>query len=343
MNILAGISIVAKKIGIDLGTANIVVWIEGQGIVYREPAIVARDIQNGEILAVGNEAFRILDQQPGNVVSSRPLKEGVIADYETTVAMIANIIKKSAKYSFQKPYLMIGTPLDITEVEKRAVVEAAIEAGAKEAFLLDEPFAAAIGAGLPITLPTGNFIVDIGGGTTNIAVLSLGGVVASHTIPIAGDNFDEEIKAHIARKYEVAISPRTAEMLKIKSGSADLGQSVYYDKQPIKARDLKSGLPKTVTIEPQVISAAIQSSLNQIIVAIGSVLEQLPPEIGADIISHGIVLTGGGALLKDIAKVFSKKIAIPVAVAAEPLDCVVTGIGENLKNIQQIRKRNTKQ
>ena len=340
---LAGISLKAKRIGIDLGTANIVVWMEGRGIIYREPSIVARDILSGHIVAVGNEAFHLLNERPGYYVSSRPLKEGVIADYETTVALIKNIIRKSAKFSFQKPYLMICVPTDVTEVEKRAVVEAALEAGAKDAFLIDEPYAAAIGAGLPISAPAGNFIVDIGGGTTNIALISLSGIVASKAIPIAGDKMDEAIRSYIEKKYAVSISLSVAEVIKIKSGSADLKESVYYKKQEIKGRDCKSGLPKKITIVPEDISFAIQPALTDIVNAVISVLEQVPPEIAADVITHGIVLTGGGALLHDIAKVLANKIAIPVAVSADPLDCVATGIGENLKNIKQLRKQKSTQ
>ncbi len=343
MNILAGISLKAKRIGIDLGTANIVVWMDGRGIINREPSIVARDISQGHIVAVGNEAFRLLNERPGYYVSSRPLKEGVIADYETTVALIKNIIKKSAKFSFQKPYLMICVPTGITEVEKRAVVDAALEAGAKDTFLVDEPYAAAIGAGLPISAPTGNFIVDIGGGTTNIALISLSGIVASRTIPFAGDKMDEAIRTYVEKKYGLQIGLRIAEMIKMKSGSADLKESVYYKKQEVKGRNCASGLPEKVTIAPQDISFAIQPVLHAIVEAVISVLEQVPPEIAADVITQGIVLTGGGALLHDIDKVIEKKTEIPTAVSADPLDCVVTGIGENLKRIKQLKKEQSTQ
>lgn len=341
MGLLAGISLTAKKIGIDLGTANIVVWMEGEGIICREPSIVARDIQSGDILAVGNEASQLLNKQPENVVASRPLKAGVIADFETTVAMLKHIIRMTAKYSFQKPYLMICIPSGITTVERRAVIDAGAEAGAKDTFLLEEPFAAATGAGLPIYAPTGNYIVDIGGGTTNIAVISMGGIVASKTISAAGGSMDQAIRAHVAKKYAVAIGPRSAEAIKIASGSANPKEALYYPAQVARGRDLHTGLPRTVTIEATDISLAIQETLAEIISAITSVLEHLPPEIGADVITHGIVLTGGGALIKDIAKVISKSLSLPVAIAADPLDCVVTGIGDNLKHIKQLKKRNT--
>lgn len=339
MNRLAAISLKAKKIGIDLGTANIVVWMDGKGIVYRAPSIVARDIFTGEISAVGQEAVRLLEKNPGNYVSSRPLRDGVVADYDTTVALISHIIRKFAKYSFQKPYLMICVPIGATDVEKRAVIDAAIEAGAKEAFLIDEPYAAATGAGLPISAPTGNFIVDIGGGTTNIALLSLNGIVASKAIPVGGDKLDDAIRTFIAKKYKLSISLQTAEKLKIMSGSADFKQASYYQSQEVKGKDVHSGLPRTVKIEATDIASAVEGPLGEIMATITTVLENLPPEIAADTITHGIVLTGGGALLHDIAKVFSRVLDIPVVISAEPLDCVVSGIGENLKNIKQLKKQ----
>ncbi|MGP6146939.1 rod shape-determining protein [Jeotgalibaca sp. A122] len=338
---MSAISLRAKRIGIDLGTTNIVVWMEGKGIVYREPAIVARNLQDGKIVAIGDEAIQLLEQQPGNVVSSRPLKEGMIADYDTTVALFRNIIKKTTKYSFQRPYLMICTPIGITGIEKRAIIEASLEAGSKETFLLDEPFAGAIGAGLPIYTPTGYFIVDIGGGTTCIAVLSLGGVIASKAIPIAGNKMDEAIRNYIGEKYALAIGSRTAETLKMKSGSADLKAASYYENKEVKGRDVKTGLPRKLTIEARDISEALQPLLQEIIATITSVLEHLPPEIAADIITHGIFLTGGGALLNDIHTVISKAMGISVTVVTNPLDSVVAGIGENLKNIKQLKKHNT--
>lgn len=332
-----------KNIGIDLGTANTIVFVAGKGIVFREPSVVAKNIHTGEILSVGEEAFQMLGRTPGTIVASRPMKEGVIADYDTTVAMMKYFIKKATGNSFIKPYVMVCVPSGVTEVEKRAVLDATRTAGAKEAFVIEEPFAAAVGAGLPVHAPTGNMVVDIGGGTTDVATISLGGIVTSRSSTAGGDRMDEAIIQFIRKKYGLLIGERTAENIKITIGCADIEKAASYGSMEIRGRDMVNGLPKTLEIHAEDIAVAIHDVVENIILSVREVLEETPPEISADVIDHGIVLTGGGALLKSIAEVISAEAEVPVFIANDPLDCVSIGTGETLKNINVYKRKNLRQ
>ena len=332
-----------KNIGIDLGTANTIVFIAGKGIVIREPSVVAKNIHTGEILSVGEEAFQMLGRTPGTIVASRPMKEGVIADYDTTVAMMKYFIKKATGNAFIKPYVMVCVPSGVTEVEKRAVLDATRTAGAKEAFIIEEPFAAAVGAGLPVHAPTGNMVVDIGGGTTDVATISLGGIVTSRSSTAGGDRMDEAIIQFIRKKYGLLIGERTAENIKITIGCADIEKAASYGSMEIRGRDMVNGLPKTLEIHAEDIAVAINDVVENIILSVREVLEETPPEISADVIDHGIVLTGGGALLKSIAEVISAEAEVPVFIANDPLDCVSIGTGETLKNINVYKRKNLRQ
>ena len=332
-----------KNIGIDLGTANTIVFVAGKGIVFREPSVVAKNIHTGEILSVGEEAFQMLGRTPGTIVASRPMKEGVIADYDTTVAMMKYFIKKATGNAFIKPYVMVCVPSGVTEVEKRAVLDATRTAGAKEAFIIEEPFAAAVGAGLPVHAPTGNMVVDIGGGTTDVATISLGGVVTSRSSTAGGDRMDEAIIQFIRKKYGLLIGERTAENIKITIGCADIEKAASYGSMEIRGRDMVNGLPKTLEIHAEDIAVAIHDVVENIILSVREVLEETPPEISADVIDHGIVLTGGGALLKSIAEVISAEAEVPVFIANDPLDCVSIGTGETLKNINVYKRKNLRQ
>ena len=332
-----------KNIGIDLGTANTIVFVAGKGIVFREPSVVAKNIHTGEILSVGEEAFQMLGRTPGTIVASRPMKEGVIADYDTTVAMMKYFIKKATGNAFIKPYVMVCVPSGVTEVEKRAVLDATRTAGAKEAFIIEEPFAAAVGAGLPVHAPTGNMVVDIGGGTTDVATISLGGIVTSRSSTAGGDRMDEAIIQFIRKKYGLLIGERTAENINITIGCADIEKAASYGSMEIRGRDMVNGLPKTLEIHAEDIAVAIHDVVENIILSVREVLEETPPEISADVIDHGIVLTGGGALLKSIAEVISAEAEVPVFIANDPLDCVSIGTGETLKNINVYKRKNLRQ
>lgn len=329
-----------KNIGIDLGTANTIVFIAGKGIAFREPSVVAKNIHTGEILSVGEEAFQMLGRTPGTIVASRPMKEGVIADYDTTVAMMKYFIKKATGNAFIKPYVMVCVPSGVTEVEKRAVLDATRTAGAKEAFIIEEPFAAAVGAGLPVHAPTGNMVVDIGGGTTDVATISLGGIVTSRSSTAGGDRMDEAIIQFIRKKYGLLIGERTAENIKITIGCADIEKAASYGSMEIRGRDMVNGLPKTLEIHAEDVAIAIHDVVDNIVLSVREVLEETPPEISADVIDHGIVLTGGGALLKNIAEVISAEAEVPVFIANDPLDCVSIGTGETLKNINVYKRKN---
>ena len=322
----------SKNIGIDLGTANTLVYMEGKGIVLREPSVVAKNTQTGEVIAVGSEAKEMIGRTPGTISAIRPMKDGVIADYDTTAAMLKYFMEKTVGNS--KPSVMICVPSGVTEVEKRAVIDAARVAGAREAFVIEEPFAAAIGAGLPVMDPTGSMVVDIGGGTTDVATISLGGIVSSTSIRQAGDKFNNAIINYVHSKFNLLIGERTAEDIKIQIGSA----SVEIEAMNIRGRDLVTGLPKSVDIEAVDVAEAIQDVVQDIIVAIKETLEQTSPEIAADVIDHGIVLTGGGALLKNLPEVISEATKVPVFIAQDPLDCVAIGTGESLKNIEVMRR-----
>ena len=325
-----------KNIGIDLGTANTLVYMEGKGIVLREPSVVAKNTQTGEVIAVGSEAKELIGRTPGTIVAIRPMKDGVIADYDTTAAMLKYFMEKTVGNS--KPSVMVCVPSGVTEVEKRAVIDAARVAGAREAFVIEEPFAAAIGAGLPVMDPTGSMVVDIGGGTTDVATISLGGIVSSTSIRQAGDKFNNAIINYIHSNFNLLIGERTAEDIKIQIGSASVEKAKEIESMNIRGRDLVTGLPKSIDVEAVDIAKAIQDVVQDIIVAIKETLEQTSPEIAADVIDHGIVLTGGGALLKNLPEVISEATKVPVFIAQDPLDCVAIGTGESLKNIEVMRR-----
>ena len=321
----------SSDIGIDLGTANVLVYIKGKGVVLREPSVVAVDNNTKEVLAVGQEARRMLGRTPGNIVAIRPLKDGVISDYEVTEKMIKYFIQKAlCKRSFRKPRISVCVPSGATEVEKKAVEDATYQVGAREVAIIEEPIAAAIGAGIDISKPCGNMIVDIGGGTSDIAVISLGGTVVSASIKIAGDDFDEAIVRYMRKKHNLLIGERTAEDLKIKIGSC------YKRPEPdfmdVRGRNLVTGLPKTVKVSSEETEEALKETTSQIVETIHSVLEKTPPELAADIIDHGIMLTGGGALLRGLDKLIATETKIPVLIAENPLDCVADGTGICLEN-----------
>lgn len=328
----------SKNIGIDLGTANTLVYVDGKGIVLNEPSVVAKNTQTEEVIAVGEEARDMIGRTPTNIVAIRPMKDGVIADYDTTAAMLKYFMQK-ALGNGSHPQVMICVPSGVTEVEKRAVIDAAKVAGARDAFVIEEPYAAAIGAGLPVMDPTGSMVVDIGGGTTDVATISLGGIVSSRSIRVAGDKFDEAIINHLRQNFNLLIGERTAEAMKIQIGSASVEKAKDIDGMTVRGRDLLSGLPKTIEISATDIASAIHENVLDIITAIKETLEETSPEIAADVIDHGIVLTGGGALLKHLPDVISDETKVPVLIAQDPLDCVAIGTGESLKNIDVLKKR----
>ncbi|MCL2752719.1 MAG: rod shape-determining protein [Defluviitaleaceae bacterium] len=329
----------AKDLGIDLGTANTLVFVKGKGIVMNEPSVVAVNTDSNEVLAVGNEAKMMIGRTPGNIVAIRPMKDGVIADYETTQAMLKYFIRKAiSKTMFtSRPRVVVCIPAGVTEVEKRAVMEATIAAGAKPtgAFLIEEPMAAAIGAGLPVEEPTGSMVVDIGGGTSEIAVISLGGIVASKSLRVAGDELDEYIISYVKREYSLAIGERTAEEVKINIGSVFSPDPNL--KMDIRGRDLITGLPKTVTISSDEVGHAVYEPVNAILDGIKVTLERTPPELASDIMEAGIMLTGGGALIGGLDKLISVETGMPVNIADEPLNCVAQGTGLVLDHINDLK------
>ncbi|WP_018658620.1 rod shape-determining protein [Allofustis seminis] len=327
-----------KRIGIDLGTANTKVYVDGEGIVIGEPSVVATNLKTGEIVAVGGDAQKMIGRTPGSIVASRPMKNGVIADFDTTSAMLEYFMNKLSG-RFSKPSVLICVPGKGTEVEKRAVIDAARMAGAREAYLIEEPFAAAIGADLPVNEPTGSMVIDLGGGTTDVAVISLGGIVASRTIHAAGDAMDEAIIAYIRNEHNLLIGERTAESIKMELGSACPKAAEELGSSEIRGRDLLTGLPKTIEISAVELSKAIAEVVNDIINAVKGTLEDTPPEIAADVIDRGIVLTGGGALLRNLDDVISDATDVPVFVANQPLDCVALGTGKALENMELFRKQ----
>ena len=316
-----------ENIGIDLGTATVLVYIKGQGIVIREPSVVAIDKDTNTILAVGEEARRMLGRTPGNIVAIRPLREGVISNYEVTEKMLQYFIEKAmGKRSFVKPTIAVCVPSSVTEVEKRAVEDATRQAGARRVHIIEEPIAAAIGAGIDISRPCGNMIVDIGGGTADIAVISLGGSVVSTSIKIAGDDFDEAIVRYMRKKHNLLIGERTAEDIKIKIGSCfPLAQNETMD---VRGRNLVTGLPKTVTVSSEETEEALKEPTLQIVEAVHSVLEKTPPELAADVADRGIVLTGGGSLLRGLEELIEDKTGINTMTAEEPMTCVAVGTGK---------------
>ena len=320
----------SKDIGIDLGTANTLVFMKGKGIVMREPSVVAVDVRTDTVLAVGAQAKEMIGRTPGSIVAVRPLKDGVIADFDITATMLKHFIRKAVKSSmFNKAKVIVCIPSGVTEVERRAVEDAARSAGAKDVELIEEPMAAAIGAGLPVAEPTGSMVVDIGGGTSEVAVISLGDIVTSCSVRVAGDKFDESIISYVKKKYNLLIGERTAENIKIRIGSA----YPYEDEESmeIKGRNLIDGLPKNVSISAAEVREALADPLVTIVEAIKSTLEQTPPELSADIIDHGIMLTGGGALLRRLDLLVAQETGMPVHVAERPLDCVVDGTGKRLE------------
>ena len=322
--------------GIDLGTANSLVHIKGKGIVLMEPSVVAIQRDTKAVLAVGNEAKQMIGRTPGNIVAIRPMKDGVIADFDVTQTMIRHFITKAHRRTLFKPRVLVAVPSGVTEVERRAVIDATLQAGAREAYLIEEPMAAAIGAGLPVHEPTGNMIVDIGGGTTEVAVISLGGIVTSKSIRIAGDEMDEALVNYVKRTYNLMIGERTAEEIKIQLGSAyPLNDDETMD---IRGRDLVTGLPKTLTITAEEIRKALSEPVAAIIDAIKVTLERTPPELAADIMDRGIVMSGGGALLKGIDRLVIDQTGMPVNITDEPLLGVVKGTGKALEEIETLRK-----
>lgn len=326
----------SRDMGIDLGTANSLVHIRGKGIVLMEPSVVAIQRDTKAVLAVGNEAKQMIGRTPGNIIAIRPMKDGVIADFDVTQIMLRHFIIKAHRRTIFKPRVLVAVPSGVTEVERRAVIDATLQAGAREAYLIEEPMAAAIGAGLPVHEPTGNMIVDIGGGTTEVAVISLGGIVTSKSIRIAGDEMDEALVNYIKRTYNLMIGERTAEEIKIQLGSAyPLNDGETMD---IRGRDLVTGLPKTLTITAEEIRKALSEPVAAIVDAIKVTLEKTPPELAADIMDKGIVMSGGGALLRGIDRLVIDQTGMPVNITDEPLLGVVKGTGKALEEIETLRK-----
>lgn len=334
---LFGFGKMTKDMGIDLGTANTLVYIKGQGIVVREPSVVAIRDDSKEVLAVGEEAKRMIGRTPGNIVAIRPMKDGVIADFDITQSMLSYFIQKAAaKKGVVSPRIAICVPFGVTEVEKRAIEEAARTAGAKDAFLIEEPMAAAIGAGLRIEEPEGNMVVDIGGGTSEIAIISLGGIVTAKSIRLGGDELDEAIVNYVKKEYSLMIGERTAEDVKIRIGSAyKEGEEVEME---IRGRDLISGLPKTMQISSSEVRDALRDPVNSIVDGIKSTLEKTPPELASDIMENGIMLTGGGALLRGLDKLVKEETGMPVKIAENPLDCVAIGTGKSVEDQEIFEK-----
>jgi len=331
-----------QDIGIDLGTATVLAFVKGKGIVLREPSVVAVDNLTGEVLAVGEEARRMLGRTPGNIVATRPLKDGVISNYTVTEKMLKYFINKICGRTIFSPRIMICIPSQVTEVEKKAVIDAAAQAGARKVYLIEEPIAAAIGAGIDISKAQGNMIVDIGGGTTDVAVISLGGSVVSTSLKVAGDKFDEAVVKYIKRKHNVIIGERTAEDLKINIGCVyPKIQDVEMD---IRGRDLTSGLPKTITIHSSEMQEALMEPALQVVDAVHSVLERTPPELVADISDKGIYMTGGGSLVDGLDKLLQEKTGINVMIANDTVSCVALGTGKALDNLDALdRKKKFKQ
>ena len=326
-----------RRMGVDLGTANTLVFVPGKGIVVNEPSVVAVSMIENTVLAVGNEAKEMLGRTPDNIVASRPMKDGVIADYRVTEAMLKYFINKvSGKVRLLRPEVMLSIPAGVTSTERRAVIDAAVRAGAKSAYVVKEPLLAAIGAGIPIHNAQGNMIINIGGGTSEIAVISLGGVVAAHSARVGGNKFDQAISDYIKRKYSLAIGDRTAEDIKKEIGSAIAQVKEEY--MEVRGRDLMGGLPKTIRISANEVTEALQDELREVINAVKKVFQETPPELAADIMDKGMVLSGGGALLRNLDQLITKTIGVPTYVADDPLFCVIKGIGMALDNLDVYKK-----
>jgi rod shape-determining protein MreB len=327
----------SKKIGIDLGTANILVFLPGKGVVLNEPSVVAVSEQDNRILAIGEEAKQMIGRTPDNIVAHRPMKDGVIADYRMTEAMLKYFIGKAlGPFSLWKPDVMVSVPAGVTSTERRAVVEATMKAGAKNAYIVKEPILAAIGAGIPIYEPRGHMIVDIGGGTTDVAVICLGGIVASNSVKVAGDKIDVAIADYIKKTFNLAIGDRTAEQVKIKIGSAVIMEEPLL--ATIKGRDFVQGLPRTAQVTTNEIVKAIDKELRAIVKAIKDVLQETPPELASDIIDHGIILTGGSSLIRNLPELIYQKTGVKARVADEPLYCVVRGTGVALDHLDTYKR-----
>lgn len=330
-------NMLSSDLAVDLGTANTLVYVKGRGVISSEPSVVAINSNTKEILAIGQEAKNMLGRTPANIIAVRPMKDGVIADYDTTEKMIRYfILKVHNRRSLVRPRMVICIPSGVTQVEKRAVKDSAIQAGAREVYLIEEPMAAAIGAGLPIQEPSGNMVVDIGGGTTEVAVISLSGIVYANSVRVGGDEMDENIVNYIKRQYNLLIGTATAESLKIKLGSAFPLENEI--KTEIKGRDLVTGIPKTIEISDSEIREALKDSVIKIVDAVRIALEQTPPELSADIVDRGIVLTGGGALLKNLDKRLSHETGLPIIVSDDPLKAVALGSGKVLDDIELLKK-----
>lgn len=328
----------ARDIGIDLGTANVLIYVKGKGIVLNEPSVVAIDLNTNKVLAVGDEARRMVGRTPGNIVAIRPLKDGVIADFAVTEQMLKYFINKlNVKGFLSKPRILICCPTNITSVEQKAIREVAEKSGGKKVYLEEEPKVAAIGAGMDIFQPSGNMVIDIGGGTSDIAVLSMGDIVTSASIKTAGDKFDLEILQYIKKKYKLLIGERTAESIKINVGT--VFENSRNEEMDIRGRDLVSGLPRTITINSAEIESALRESVAVIVQTAKSVLEKTPPELSADIIDRGVILTGGGALLHGIDTLLAEELKVPVFIADNPMDCVAVGTGIMLDNIDKVDRR----
>jgi rod shape-determining protein MreB and related proteins len=326
-----------RDMGVDLGTANTLVYVRREGIVLREPSVVARRVDGGEILAVGDDAKKMIGRTPGDIVATRPLRDGVIADFDTTASMLAYFIRRGLKgRGLMRPRVIVGIPSGVTEVEKRAVIDATLQAGAREAYLIEEPMAAAIGAGLPVSEPVGSMVVDIGGGTTEVAVIALGGIVTARSIRVAGDEMDEAIIQYSRKAYNLLIGERTAEDIKIRVGSA------YPQKEEttieVRGRDLVSGLPRTVRMTGTEIREAMAEPIAAIVEAVKMTLERTPPELAADIVDRGIIMAGGGSLLRGLDRLLGEETGMPVTITEDPLSAVVLGTGKALEEIETLKK-----
>jgi len=333
-----------RDLGIDLGSANTIVYMKGSGVVAQEPSVVAIARETGRVLAVGEEAKKMIGRTPGNVVAIRPIKDGVIADFDITQNMLQYFIRKAVRKGvLVRTRVVIGVPSGVTAVEERAVKEAALQAGAKEAYLIEEPMAAAIGAGLPVHEPTGNMIVDIGGGTTEVAIISLGGIVSSRSIRVGGDEMDEAIANHIKKAYNLMIGERTAEEIKMAIGAAYFGRGPEGAERrvltyQVRGRDMVTGLPKTIEVSAEEIQGALQEPVTSIIEAIKVCLEKTPPELAADIMDRGIVMAGGGSLLWGLDQLVREETGMPVQIAEDPLTAVARGTGKVLENINTLKR-----
>lgn len=336
MNFFRFFTFGSKDMGIDLGTANILITLKGKGIVLNEPSVVAIDKKTGEIKATGNEAKEMLGRTPESIEAVRPMKDGVIADFTATCLMLKNMFKKVCnRYNVGRPRVVVGVPSGITEVEERAVEETILRAGAREVYLIEEPMAAAVGAGIKVAEPSGSMIIDIGGGTTEVAVISLGGIVVSESLRIAGDELDEDIINYIKREENLAIGETTAELIKISIGCA--APLMTDTPMEIRGRDLTTGLPRNITIKSSQIMEAMKESISKIIYTVKQTLEKTPPELAADLVEKGVYLAGGGALIQNLDIFLSQEIEMPVIIAENPLDCVVNGTGKTLEDLEKLK------